>query len=199
MHECLDTHVQVFYPWFWPFRESLVTWKCGWDTLRNWQFKCGLEPDSEQVSLSGSVKVSEWHVLLNITVICLNWTGYLRTEVYQHEMAKMGLCWYSQAGFCVRSWKKLVLEEEPIPFSLCLRDVSVLPGLSTDLSWPSPIPETKKEKERLVWMQTAKTTLLPKHPPPNCWFFWINYFTFIKVNDQLGHNLVYIGIWSLCK
>ena len=142
MHECLDTHVQVFYPWFWPFRESLVTWKCGWDTLRNWQFKCGLEPDSEQVSLSGSVKVSEWHVLLNITVICLNWTGYLRTEVYQHEMAKMGLCWYSQAGFCVRSWKKLVLDEEPIPFSL--RDVSVLPGLSTDLSWPSPIPETKK-------------------------------------------------------
>ena len=52
--------------------------------------------------------------------------------------------WYSQAGFCVRSWKKLVLEEEPFPFSLCLRDVSVLPGLSTDLSWPSPIPETKK-------------------------------------------------------
>lgn len=65
----------------------------------------------------------------------LNWL--LRTEVYQHEMAKMG-----QAGIPADIPKRVLrsqleeagLGEEPIPFFPVHARCSVLPGLSTDLS-----------------------------------------------------------------
>ena len=68
-----------------------------------------------------------------------------------------------------RSWSS---KKNPFLYSLWLWDVSVLPGLSNSLFWPSPIPETKKKwgggspfkfkQEGLPHGPEAKTLWFPK-------------------------------------